>query len=77
MAARSDMSWLLEDIQVPTQVICGVDDGITTCEEMERMKTQIPHARFSSVPDAGHMAPLENPQFVNEVIATFLGETDV
>ena len=36
---------------------------------------QIPHSRFALVPDAGHLAPLEQPDIVNKLIDEFLHDT--
>ena len=72
MAARPDMSAILPTIDIPTLVICGEDDAITTCEEMETMSQQIPNAHFIKVENAGHMAPLEQPEIVNSAIREFL-----
>jgi 3-oxoadipate enol-lactonase len=72
MAERPDMSALLPKIKVPTLVIVGEEDQITTVEEMSRMASAIPGATFVEVPGAGHMAPLEQPGPVNDAIRTFL-----
>jgi pimeloyl-ACP methyl ester carboxylesterase len=72
MAERPDMSPLLPKIKVPTLVIVGEEDQITTADEMSRMASAIPGATFLKVPGAGHMAPLEQPDPVNEAIKRFL-----
>jgi pimeloyl-ACP methyl ester carboxylesterase len=41
---------------------------------MEKLSSQIPKGEFIKVPDAGHMAPFENPKFVNEKILEFLSK---
>jgi 3-oxoadipate enol-lactonase len=75
MAQRADVTGLLPEIDVPTLVVCGQHDAISTVEEMRGIATRIPAARFVEVPDAGHMAPLENPDIVNEAIRSFLDAT--
>lgn len=72
MAERPDMSALLPKIKVPTLVIVGEEDQITTAQEMSRMASAIPGATFLKVPGAGHMAPLEQPGPVNEAIKSLL-----
>jgi pimeloyl-ACP methyl ester carboxylesterase len=72
MAQRADATGLLPDIDVPTLVVCGQHDVISTVDEMRAIAARIPAARFVEVPKAGHMAPLENPAVVNEAIRTFL-----
>lgn len=72
MAQRADVTGLLPDIDVPTLVVCGQYDAISTVDEMRNIAARIPAARFVEVPNAGHMAPLENPAVVNEAIRSFL-----
>lgn len=73
MAERPDCSSLLSTIQVPTLIIVGEDDQITTVEEMREMASVIPQSQFLEVANAGHMAPLEQPGPVNEALKAFLG----
>ena len=72
MAARSDATDFLPRIRVPTLVVCGEHDAISTVTEMRGLATAIPGARFLAVADAGHMAPLEQPDVVNRAIRDFL-----
>lgn len=74
MAVRPDMTALLPTIDLPTLVVVGADDALTPVDEMRRMADAIPQARFKVVPDAGHLAPLENPLVFNAALATFLDE---
>jgi len=72
MAERPNMSDLLPTIEVPTLVIVGEEDQITTVAEMREMAQAIPKSEFVKVPQAGHMAPLENPTLVNSAVKAFL-----
>ncbi len=72
MAIRPDSTALLSHIKVPTLVIVGEHDAISPPDEMETIAKAIPGAEFLQVPAAGHMAPLEQPEPVNEAIAQFL-----
>jgi pimeloyl-ACP methyl ester carboxylesterase len=72
MAERPDVSGLLPRISVPTLVIVGEQDQITTEKEMSQMAALIPLASFLKIPQAGHMAPLEQPEPVNVAILQFL-----
>ena len=72
MADRKDMTGLLPEISVPTLVIVGAEDVLTTPAEMKELADAIPSARFVSIPEAGHMAPLEAPSAVNLAIQKFL-----
>ena len=72
MAERTDETGLLEHIDKPTLVICGTEDQISPPEEMRSMASAIPLARYIEIPLAGHMAPLENPDTVNEAILEYV-----
>ena len=72
MALREDMTGLLPSIDLPSLLIGGEDDMLTPPEEMEGMAGQIPGAVWHRVAGAGHMAPLERPQVVNEAIGSWL-----
>ncbi|MFZ5831602.1 MAG: alpha/beta fold hydrolase [Planctomycetota bacterium] len=72
MAERSDATSLLPEIDCPTLLIVGSEDVISPPEEMQRMSEAIPGARLVVVPDAGHLAPLENPAATNAAIREFL-----
>lgn len=74
MAARPDVSAWLPEIDVPTLVLCGCEDAITSVAEMQDMAARLPQARFVEIAAAGHLAPLEQPQAVNEAMAEFLRE---
>lgn len=72
MAVRPDVRNWLPHCDVPTLLICGIDDKISTVSEMREMATALPQAKLVVIPEAGHMAPLENPSVVNAAIREFL-----
>lgn len=57
---------------LPTLVIVGEDDQMTPLERARVMAAGIPNARLAVVPRAGHLAPLEHPAFVTDLLADFL-----
>jgi pimeloyl-ACP methyl ester carboxylesterase len=73
MATRPDRTADLARITVPTLVLAGSDDQLIPPLESRRMAEALPNARLVMVPDAGHMAPLENPVAVDEALHAFLG----
>lgn len=75
MAERPDSTEMLKAIDLPTLWICGVDDAITTLEEMRGLAAQTPHGQFVEVANAGHMAPLEAPETVNLAIRDFVRQS--
>jgi 3-oxoadipate enol-lactonase len=76
MADRPDVAHWLPQIRIPTLVVCGEEDAISGVSEMSEIADQLPQATFTVVPDCGHMAPLEDPQFVNRAIRDFLKEAE-
>jgi pimeloyl-ACP methyl ester carboxylesterase len=72
MAARRDFRSELAQISLPTLVIVGEHDAISTVDEMRGIAKAIANAEFVIVPNAGHMSPLENPQGFNEALEQFL-----
>ena len=72
MAERPDSTELLQTIDVRTLVLVGQEDAISPVDEMRKLAAAIPGAEFKIVPDAGHMAPMENSALVNDAIAAFL-----
>ncbi len=77
MAQRTDAQNILAEIDLPTLVLCGTEDSITSLEEMRQFSRTMPDAEFHAIPGAGHMAPLEKPELVNNLIQDFLSKTDV
>ncbi|MBX9789600.1 MAG: alpha/beta hydrolase [Pirellulales bacterium] len=72
MAERPDATPLLATIRVPTLVLVGEHDAISPPAEMRKIADGIAGAQFVEVPDAGHMAPLENAAAVNAALVNFL-----
>lgn len=72
MMSRPDMTALLPDIACPTLVLVGSDDAITPPSVARAMAAAIPGAELVEIPDAGHLAPLEQPAAANRAIATLL-----
>jgi pimeloyl-ACP methyl ester carboxylesterase len=75
MAERPDARSLLRTLDVPTLIVCGAQDVISTPDEMRAIAGAIHGARFAEIPDAGHLAPLENPPSFNAAVEAFLGDT--
>jgi pimeloyl-ACP methyl ester carboxylesterase len=72
MKQRRDQTDLLPQISVPTLVMVGESDALIPFDVAEAMAKAIPGARLEVVPDAGHVANLENPEVFNRAFADFL-----
>lgn len=72
MASRTDTTAFLARIQVPVLLVVGEKDTLTPAAEMQAMQQRIAGSRLVVVPDAGHMAPLENPAPITSAMQEFL-----
>lgn len=72
MAARQDMNGFLPQIKLPTLVLVGAGDAISTPKEMESIAAAIAGGRFAVISESGHMTTMENPAAVNEALLGFL-----
>ncbi len=75
MAVRTDTTHMLGDIGVPTLLLVGEEDVITPPAMMRQMQERINGARLITVPEAGHMTPVEDPEFITQSIEEFLSES--
>jgi pimeloyl-ACP methyl ester carboxylesterase len=76
MAVRPDRRAFLPGIAVPTLVLVGEEDILTPPAEARAMADAIPGARLEIIPQAGHLAPYENPAAANAIIHRFLGSLE-
>ncbi len=72
MAQRPDSTPLLSTSDLPVLLICGQDDKVSTVQAMRTMWTACPQGQLVEIPQAGHLAPLEQPAAVNAAIEHFL-----
>ena len=69
---RIDSRPSLRAIHVPTLLIRGAEDGISTLAQQEEILAGIPGSRFEIVPDCGHLPTLEAPRTTNRLLADWL-----
>ena len=74
MLSRRDTTEFLKKVTVPALILVGKKDALTPPDVMKKMSDKIKNAKFFVVPKAGHMSPLDNPDFVNDKIKKFLEE---
>ena len=73
MKNRPDSSGELAQIDVPTLVIVGENDGVTPVAASEALKEGIGISRLVVIPESGHLSNLEAPEAFNGALAEFLG----
>ena len=69
---NEDMRDLLPNINVPTLLLWGENDTATPIEDAEIMEKMIPDAGLVKVKGCSHYVFLEQPEYINRIIKTFL-----
>ena len=75
MAERPDSVADLKTIDVPTLIVIGEEDVLSTVADGELMRQNITGSRLKVMPKAGHYAPWEQPEAVGKVLRQFLDES--
>ncbi|MGH3650147.1 MAG: alpha/beta fold hydrolase [Acidimicrobiia bacterium] len=70
---RRDLWPLLPTITVPTLVAVGRQDPWRSVEHHEDIAAAVPGARLAVIEDCGHMAPVEQPDVVLDLLSDWLG----
>lgn len=74
MAERPDSVPLLTQITCPTQIIVGDLDQATPPSDAKLMAEKIPGARLAIIPNAAHLANLEQPDTFNQIVVDFASQ---
>lgn len=74
MAGRTDTTESLADIAVPTLILVGEEDKLTTPDAARDMHNRIKGSELHLIPNAAHMSNLENPEEFNARLLEFLGK---
>lgn len=72
IAGRTDTTASLARIAVPALILVGEHDALTPPAAARAMHERIPGSVLAVIPDAAHLAPLENPDVVNTHLRDFL-----
>ena len=70
---RPDAAAGLRRTRCPVLLIVGEHDAWSPVAQHEQMRLLAPHARLEVIPEAGHFAPLEQPELVADLLVDFLG----
>ena len=74
MEARPDSVPFLRQITCPTSIIVGELDQATPLSDAQLMAGQIPGAKLAIIPNAAHLANLEQPEAFTKIVAELAGE---
>jgi pimeloyl-ACP methyl ester carboxylesterase len=69
---RPDAHTALATLNIPSLVLVGADDAITTPELAQALVNTLPQAKLVTIADAGHLSNLEKPQQFNAAVLQFL-----
>jgi pimeloyl-ACP methyl ester carboxylesterase len=74
MRDRPDSTPDLAEITMPVLWIQGEQDALMPPDSVRAAAGKIPNGRFETVPNGGHVSPMENPAEANKIITAFLNE---
>jgi pimeloyl-ACP methyl ester carboxylesterase len=77
LLGRPDATSVLPRMSCPTLLLCGEQDAWATPAQHRDMAQLIRGSLFVTVPNCGHMSPLERPEAVNEALQSWLELVDV
>ncbi len=76
LLSRPDGTAVLRALTVPTLVLCGRQDSWSPVAQHQAMQALVPEASLAVIEDAGHMAPMEQPQAVAQAMLQWLARCD-
>lgn len=71
---RFDIMNEVEKIDLPTLVLCGDEDELTTVKYSQFLHSRIKHSKLEILPNAGHMVMMESPKAFDEKIGEFIAQ---
>lgn len=77
LANRPDSQPTLATINVPTLIMVGENDTVAPPDGAVRIQNSIKDAQLEIIPNAGHLAALENPAAVNAAFLKFLQDASI
>jgi 2-hydroxy-6-oxonona-2,4-dienedioate hydrolase len=73
-AKKDNLKDLLGQIKVPTLLLWGEDDNVTTMEVAEMFHQLIPNSQLVTVKKCGHAPMIEHPEWFSEEVRKFLAK---
>ena len=69
---RPDQQKTMRKVRLPALVLAGRQDPLMPLRRQEFTATLMPYGQFRIIEDAGHLAPLEQPEAVSSAVEAFL-----
>jgi pimeloyl-ACP methyl ester carboxylesterase len=73
-AKKDNLKDLLGEIKVPTLLLWGEEDKVTTMEVAEMFHKLIPQSQLISIKNCGHAPMIEHPEWFAEEVRKFLAK---
>ncbi len=74
LAERSETCSTLDEITIPTLIICGREDAVTPLDESKYLNKHIKGSVLHVISNAGHVSNLEEPAKFNKLLRDFLND---
>ncbi|MDO4550430.1 MAG: alpha/beta fold hydrolase [Planctomycetia bacterium] len=71
LGMRRDFREMVKCMNLPVLVLSGSMDVLSPPERMRELVAEMPGAVYVEIPDAGHLAPLENPEDTAREVEAF------
>jgi pimeloyl-ACP methyl ester carboxylesterase len=75
VAEREDQQWILPTIKIPTQVIHGAKDRLTSTRLSTKIHHAVPGSECHIIPECGHLPPIEAPQQMARLLSALLEQS--
>jgi 3-oxoadipate enol-lactonase len=72
MINRQDSTSSLQDITCPVLILHGSDDQFISVEEINLMQNNLENSRIKTIPEAGHLINIEQPELFNQAVREFI-----
>jgi len=69
---RQDQTKLLTSIECPTLLLAGKNDKVIPIDCAQQMAMDIKNAELFYIEECGHMAMLEQPKIINQILSGWL-----
>jgi pimeloyl-ACP methyl ester carboxylesterase len=71
--SRTDLLGRLGDAGCPTLVVSAQDDALCPPHLHQEIADALPLSRLETIPDCGHLSPLERPEVVSGLLRGWFG----
>lgn len=74
LAIRWETCSTLNEIMVPTLILCGSEDSVTPIVKAKFLHTEIKNSELQIIENAGHLSNLEQPEIFNTHLINFISK---